>query len=291
MSNYWSNGASSFSFWSVERERHPRTRSVRNSLQSGVSRWPRCASCGKEAKGRRGRSRKITSQEDVIFFSGLCGKAFAVNGELCDKCRRKPRRSDDEQGASASGSSGLVGLDENLVDTNDDEMVSEVEDEILSNVDDESEGETFDPWSELVDYPAPRTASTHCSCVFCKSRDNLSTITSSIRRSVINKAEIYIPEACRVCANHVIDSTSLRNTVARTRAQALFVFLTKLRSGNSDAYIASFLRLPHEAIISAIVSSVRKALEKLAANDLVRNLSLARPSSTTPPLWRERSLT
>ena len=56
---------------------------------------------------------------------------------------------------------------------------------------------------------------------------------------------------------------SLRNTDSRNREQALYVFLTKMRTGDSDEFIAADLGLPHKAMVAAIVKAVVGAFESV----------------------------
>lgn len=55
---------------------------------------------------------------------------------------------------------------------------------------------------------------------------------------------------------------TLRNSKSRTAAQALFVFLFKLRTGNSNAVISSLLEIPRAQAVSSCFSSVQMAFER-----------------------------
>ena len=76
--------------------------------------------------------------------------------------------------------------------------------------------------------------------------------------------------------------TSMRNSLTRDVTQAIVVFLFKLRTGNSNAVIASVLGLEHEQQVSRFHESVIKSFEKdilpfyfgfeaLSRQDLVEN--------------------
>ena len=56
-----------------------------------------------------------------------------------------------------------------------------------------------------MDYPAPRTTAAHQHCLFCEARQNLHVVALSIRKSVFNRAEIFIPAGCRTRESHVFD--------------------------------------------------------------------------------------
>jgi len=75
---------------------------------------------------------------------------------------------------------------------------------------------------------------------------------------------------------------SMRNRQTRTITQALVVFLFKLRTGNSNAILASILQLENEQLVSEYSSAIVKSFKKdvlpfhfrltfFNRNDLIQN--------------------
>lgn len=75
---------------------------------------------------------------------------------------------------------------------------------------------------------------------------------------------------------------SMRNSDQRSKLQALIIFMFKLRTGNSNAVIASIFNLDREQIVSDFSTSVQTAFEKdilptrfgpnsISRNDLIQN--------------------
>ena len=119
-----------------------------------------CAVCERRTDRVPGRSKRLNNQQDVDFHGHHCGRGFVVGDILCDSCRR--RRKPDEE--------------------------SDYDDETF----DATIGAPDTPgYESLVDFPALRTAGSHCACVVCNSRESLSVVSLSIRRSVFNKEPVY----------------------------------------------------------------------------------------------------
>ena len=149
-----------------------RVDSVSNSPRIMVN---KCAVCGVRTDRKKGRTKGMNSQQDIEFYAYHCGQSLAFGDVLCDACRRK-RKVDEESDHDDATFDGPV-------------------DPAL-----ETQGN-----EELVDFPAPRTAGAHTACIVCKSSENLTVISSSIRRSVFNRANVYIVHGCRTCPQHAID--------------------------------------------------------------------------------------
>ena len=273
-----------------------------------------CMACTKRPK--RGRWRTLHTAEDVSFFSQRLGVDLTIGGQLCDRCRRK-READ-------------------ALDSDVEDLVQHGEAEDFGEgvpMDVDAYVSDTEPNSPIVIYPVPRPSATNRWCLFCKDEQDRRVIPLSIRRSVFNRARIYIPPGRRVCGLHQIDFetsvellktiptiaetssipewevkfflsdsansslwdevfrgvvddyrlksliglnntafvdlvdrlTTLRSSSLRNVNQAVFVFLYKLRTGNSDELIAANFNLPRRKAISDIFKNVMGSFETVVA--------------------------
>ena len=266
----------------------------------------KCAICQRWIHKVKGLSKKITTQDEVNRYAAYHRQAISLNDILCQQCRLTPEQASlaQEPEPTAGCSTSSAPIDSSSDEFADDLTEigiprtpsthrcclickSTADLRVVSFSDRSRIFNRFNIYvpegcrtchlhsMQAIDHESRLPIVSHCSRIdvdelrqLYRTGSNLSLFEKVKNLELSEGQSEHLTGFSREQFSEIAQSLpTLRCSSARSAHQALFVFLLKLRTGNSQNVLASLLEIPKAQSISSYFTSVMQAFEHVVMED------------------------